>query len=107
MSEYRLSDDAEIDISEMHRRGFWEFGERQADAFYNRLFDSVELLASFPKTGRSADNIYPELRRVEFNPYVIFYLPRDYGVYILRLMKQSRIVKSEYMDDAVNSESGI
>ncbi len=105
MSEYRLSDDAEDDVAEMYRRGFWEFGEYQADKFYNQLFDTLELLASFPLSGRSAEDIYPELHRVEFNPYVIFYLPRDYGVYVLRLMKQSQIVKPEYMDKAIRTDS--
>jgi len=105
MSEYRLSPDAEQDVGEMYRRGFWQFGERQADKFYNQLFDSLELLASFPKSGRSADDIYLDLRRVEFNPYVIFYLPRDYGVYVLRLLKQSQIVKPAYLDNAIREEA--
>jgi len=93
MSEYRLSLEAEKDVGEMYRLGHWKFGEHQADKFFNQLFDSLELLAAFPLTGRSADDIYPELRRVEFSPYVVFYLPRDYGVYVLRLLKQSQIVK--------------
>ncbi len=93
MSEYRLSDEAEKDLAEMYRRGFWLFGERQADYFYNQLSDGLELLADFPESGRLAEDIYPGLRRVGFNPYVIFYLPRDYGVYVLRLLKQSQIVK--------------
>lgn len=104
MSEYRLSEDAEQDVAEMYRRGFWEFGELQADKFYSQLFDSLELLASFPQSGRAADDIYPALRRIEFNPYVIFYLPRDYGVYVLRLMKQSQVVKPEYLDGSLKVE---
>lgn len=104
MSEYRLSLDAEQDVGEMYRRGFWMFGEHQADKFYNQLFDSLELLASFPLSGRPAEDIYPELRRVEFNPYVIFYLPRDYGVYVLRLLKQSQIVKSDFMRNSFQND---
>lgn len=104
MSEYRLSDDAEHDLAELYRRGFWEFGERQADKFYNQLFDSLELLASFPQSGRSAEGIYPALRRVEFNPYVIFYLPREYGIYVLRLLKQSQVVKPDYLRHAIQTE---
>ena len=104
MSEYRLSVDAEQDVAEMYRRGFWAFGEHQADTFYHRLFDSLELLASFPQTGRQADHIYPKLRRIEINPYVIFYLPRPYGVYVLRLLKQSQIVKSDYLTRSISRE---
>jgi plasmid stabilization system protein ParE len=62
-------------------------------------------LASFPESGRLSHHIYLELRRIEFNPYVIFYLPRDYGVYVLRLMRQSQIVKTEYMADAIKADT--
>jgi toxin ParE1/3/4 len=105
VSEYRLSDEAEHDVAEIYRRGFWQFGEHQADKFYHQLIDSIELLSTFPQIGRSADNIYPDLRRIEFNPYTIFYLPRDYGVYVLRLMRQSQIVKSDYIAKAINANS--
>ena len=104
MSEYRLSVEAEHDVAEMYRRGFWSFGEHQADKFYHQLFDSLELLSSFPQTGRAADQIYPGLRRVEFTPYVIFYLPRPYGVYVVRLLKQSQIIKPEYLASAARYE---
>lgn len=104
MSEYRLSSEAEQDVAEMYRRGFWTFGEHQADKFYNQLFDSLELLSTFPQSGRAADKIYPKLRRVEFTPYVIFYLPRPYGVYVVRLLKQSQIVRSGFIAPAVSSE---
>jgi len=101
MNEYRLSEDAEHDLAEMYRRGFWQFGEQQADKFYHQLFDSLELLAAFPQSGRTAEDIHPGLRRVEFNPYVIFYLPRDYGVYVLRLLKQRQIVKAAHLEQAL------
>lgn len=105
MNEYRLSEEAEHDVAEMYRRGYWEFGEIQADKFYNQLFDSLELLASFPLSGREADGIYLNLRRIELNPYVVFYLPRDYGVYVLRLLKQAQIVKVEYFNKSAKEES--
>lgn len=105
MSEYRLSEDAEHDLAEIYRRGFWRFGEHQADKFYNHLFDSLELLASFPQSGRLAEDIHPELRRVEINPYVIFYLPRDYGVYVLRFLRQSQIMKPAYLESAIKDDN--
>ena len=104
MSEYRLSMEAERDVGEMYRRGYCLFGEFQADKFYNQLFDTLGLLACFPLSGRPAEDIFPELRRCEFNPYVIFYLPRHYGVYVLRLLKQSQIVKSTYIKHVVDED---
>lgn len=104
MSEYRLSKEAERDVGEMYRRGYWLFGELQADKFYNQLFETLELLAAFPLSGPPAEDIFPELRRSEFNPYVIFYLPRDYGVYVLRLLKQSQVLKSTYIKYVVDED---
>lgn len=105
MSEYRLSNDAGDDISEIYRRGYWTFGEHQADKFLNKLFDSLELLASFPLSGHIEHDIYPDMRRVEFNPYTVFYLPRTYGVYILRILRQERYVKKGFFDNAIEAEN--
>ena len=69
------------------------FYKYKADKFYNQLLDSLELLASFPQTGRTAYSIYPGLRRIEFNPCVLFFMPRDYGIYVIRLLKQSQIAR--------------
>lgn len=102
MIEYRLSIEAELDLDELYDEGYYNYGEIQADKFYHRLIGSFELLAEFPLSGRSADNIYAGLRRVEFNPYVILYQPRDYGVYIARILKQTQIVKPRYLERSLS-----
>ena len=100
MNEHRLSEAAEQDLREMYEFGFWEFGELQADKFYNQLFDRIELITNSPLLGKAAEGIYPELRRFEFTPYVVFYQVKTYGIYVLRLLRQSQIVKPEYLDAA-------
>lgn len=105
MSEYRLSEAVEQDLREMYEFGFWEFGERQADKFYHRLFDRLELIANSPLLGKAADDIYPELRRFELTPYVVFYQVKEYGIYVLRLLRQSQILKPEYLNAAMKAES--
>ena len=55
--------------------------------------------------GRAADEIYPELRRFEFTPYVVFYQVKEYGIYVLRLLRQSQIFKPEYLDVALKAEA--
>lgn len=105
MSEYRFSEAAELDLREIYEFGYWEFGELQADKFYNKLFDRIELITNTPMLGKAADDIYPELRRFEFTPYVVFYQVREYGIYVLRLLRQSRIVKAEYLNVAMKAEA--
>ncbi|WP_431688787.1 type II toxin-antitoxin system RelE/ParE family toxin [Hahella sp. NBU794] len=100
---YRLSLDAEDDLGELYRRGYWQFGELQADKFYNKLHDTLELLAEFPYSGRDADFIFPGIRRIEFLPYVIFYAPRDYGAYIARIMHQSQVIRGQDLARAMES----
>ncbi len=100
MSEYRLSEAAEQDLHAIYEFGYREFGELQADKFYNKLFDRVELIANTPLLGRPAEDIYSELRRFEFTPYVVFYQVKSYGIYVLRMLRQSQIVKPGYFDAA-------
>lgn len=101
MSEYRLSIEADIDLDELYTYGYYKYGEHQADKFFVRLIGSFELLADFPLSGKAANSIYPGLRRVEFNPYVILYQPRDYGVYVVRVLRQTMIVKPDHIEPAL------
>ncbi|PIE41366.1 MAG: plasmid stabilization protein [Gammaproteobacteria bacterium] len=105
MSEYRLSEAAEQDLRDMYEFGFREFGELQADQFYNKLFDRIELMIDSPMLGKAADEIYPGLRRFEFTPYVVFYQIKDYGIYVLRLLRQSQIVKARHFETSLESDS--
>ena len=48
MGSYRLSEDAKDDLIRIYRRGVREFGEAQAQAYFNALFERFEMLAEQP-----------------------------------------------------------
>jgi len=56
MYRYKLSIEAEEDIVRIFNYGFHRFGVKQADKYYNELFECFEKIASnpfmFPKTER-------------------------------------------------------
>ncbi len=83
---YRLTREAQADVEDIYRYSFDHFGERQADIYYQGLVDRFELLADNPMYSRSASQLAPDLRRSEYQSHVVFYLPDETGVLIVRVL---------------------
>lgn len=105
MSEYRLSDEAEQDVAEMYRRGFWRFGEHKADKF---TVSSLIALSCYLPSLKVANRLtifilnYAELGSI---PIQFFTYLGIMACMCCALMRQSQIVKSEYMAKAFNTGS--
>jgi plasmid stabilization system protein ParE len=54
---YRLTEDAKADLIRIYQRGLLEFGEAQADDYYNAFFDRFEFLAEQPFSYPAVDGI--------------------------------------------------
>jgi toxin ParE1/3/4 len=63
MGTYRLSENAGEDLRRIYRRGLREYGEVQADRYYNALFDRFEQIAAQPFLYQTVDNIREGYRR--------------------------------------------
>ena len=63
MGNYRLSEDAKADLIRIYRRGVREYGEAQADKYYNDFFDRFEQLAEQPLLYPAVDDIRKGYRR--------------------------------------------
>jgi plasmid stabilization system protein ParE len=48
MATYRLTENAKEDLRRIYRRGLREYGQAQADQYYNALFDRFEQIAEQP-----------------------------------------------------------
>jgi toxin ParE1/3/4 len=46
------------------------------------------MLVEQPTQGRKADELAPGLRRVEYQSHVVFYIPKDHGIRIVRVLHQ-------------------
>ena len=63
MGTYRLSEKAKEDLRRIYRRGLREYGEAQADDYYNALFDRFEQIAEQPFLYPAVDDIREGYRR--------------------------------------------
>ena len=63
MGTYRLSEHAKEDLRRIYRRGLREYGEAQADEYYNALFDRFEQIAEQPFLYPAVDDIREGYRR--------------------------------------------
>ncbi|MCK7459216.1 type II toxin-antitoxin system RelE/ParE family toxin [Idiomarina aminovorans] len=57
MASYKLSTNAKADINRIYNYGYLTFGERQADNYFYRLFQSFETIANNPLNYPSVDHI--------------------------------------------------
>jgi toxin ParE1/3/4 len=57
MANYRINEDAKADMQRINRRGVLEFGEAQADRYFNAFFERFEDLAEQPYQYQAVDDI--------------------------------------------------
>jgi toxin ParE1/3/4 len=76
-------------------------GEDQADAFVLRLEEQLQMLARYPYSGRSREELRPGLRSMPLPPYryVIFYYPLDDGMIVSRILYGGRDIEHKYDDE--------
>lgn len=96
MSKVRLSRRAEQDIFEIAVFTIERFGIDQARHYRDGLENIFQRIAENPLMGRSAEELAPGLRRIEYESHVIFYRPKELPkaeVLIVRILHKSMNVK--------------
>ena len=83
---YKLTRRAEQDLIDIYIEGFRQFGEAQAEAYAQKLLETFELLAKFPRLARERVELAPPVRIHPCGPHVIVYLEMELGdVLIVRI----------------------
>lgn len=99
MSQYRISDQARADVSEL-----WDYIARQsvraADRLVDAIFDKYKILASFPELGTSYEQYRPGLRGFAFGNFVIFYRASEDGIEVARVVRGARDLPSLFPPNA-------
>jgi toxin ParE1/3/4 len=72
----------------------------QADAWIDRLDETLQLLATQPKMGRARDELSPGLRSMPVGRYVIFYEPLHDGIDVVRVLHSARDVDAQFGKDS-------
>lgn len=88
VARYSLSSRAESDLREIADFTINTFGIDQARRYGGGLEECFQSLADNPLSGGSAREIVPRLRRIRHESHVVFYLPDEAGVFIVRVLHQ-------------------
>lgn len=89
MAVYRLSGQAALDLDEIYEYTTLNFGLTQAQSYLNGLHERFGILAQQPMLGRSASQVAPNLRRYEYRSHVVFYVPQEENVLIVRVLHEN------------------
>ncbi|MDP2239639.1 MAG: type II toxin-antitoxin system RelE/ParE family toxin [Burkholderiales bacterium] len=93
MGIYSLTSKAAADLDQIHEYTILNFGLKQAREYLSGLHERFKTLAENPMQGRSASELSPGLRRLEYQSHVVFYVPTDKDIRIVRVLHQSMDVK--------------
>jgi len=88
MGNYRLSENAKADLTRIYRRGLREYGEAQADKYYQAFFERFEQLVEQPLLYQAVDDILPGYRRSVCGSDSIYYRIDGETVEIMAIIGQ-------------------
>lgn len=79
----------------------WEYlaenaGSQMADDFLLAVREKCLMIAEFPESGRNRYDLLINLRSFVFRNYIIFYLPIDDGIEVLRIIYGSRDIQQVF-----------
>lgn len=91
MANYKLSPNAENDLYRIWLRGVNDFGEAQADKYYNAFFDRFEQIAESPCLYQAVNHIREGYRRSVCGSDSIYYIVTGDTVKIMNILGQQDI----------------
>ena len=96
MSRIRFTSSAEADLLELWLN-IAEENLVAADESLDSIHATVSLLGSQPEMGRARPELSGGLRSFPTRtPYIIFYLPNDDGLLVVRVLHHARDIDAEY-----------
>jgi len=89
VSKLRISPRARSDLIEI-----WSYiaddSEANADAFIDKLYETMQLLAGKPGSGRQREELVPGMQSFPYGRYVIFYRVVTGAIEIVRVLHGAR-----------------
>jgi toxin ParE1/3/4 len=96
--ELRFSRRADSDLVGIAAFTTREYGKDQARAYRDRLAACFASLQRNPYLGRAADDLAPGLRRIRQGAHIIFYLPADRAILIVRVLHHGMDFERHFQD---------
>ena len=91
MASYELTRAADEDLDRLYVFGFHEFGERQADAYYEGMVERFEELVINPYLWQGVDDLRRSYRRSVYKKHSIYYRIDNEDVVIVRILGRENI----------------
>ncbi|MDH4082402.1 MAG: type II toxin-antitoxin system RelE/ParE family toxin [Nitrospira sp.] len=88
MAGYSLLSKAAAELDGIYEYTILHFGLEQARIYLVGLHEPFQMLAEQLTQGRTADELAPGLRRVERQSHAVFYMSKDSGIRIARVLHQ-------------------
>lgn len=93
MLQIRISPRASSDLIEI-----WSYiaddSVTNADAFIDKLYETIQLLARQPGSGRHREELAPGIQSFPFGRYIIFYRAVTDAIEIVRVLHGARDIES-------------
>ena len=86
MTQYKLTNEAKMDLARIYWRGVEEFGEVQAERYYEAFFRRFEEIAESPFKYQAVDHIREGYRRSVCGVDSIYYRKIEGTVEIMRVL---------------------
>jgi toxin ParE1/3/4 len=83
---FKLTRAAQADLDSIVDYTLRTWGENQCARYVDELEKSFQWLADNPAAGRACDDIRDGLRRLESGRHVVFFVAKDYGARIVRIL---------------------
>lgn len=87
MASFKLSELAKRDLQDIHQYGIRQWGEAQADRYYNALYDHLEFIADDPMRYPLAENTKHGFRRSVFASHAIYFDVSGSKIEILSIIR--------------------
>ncbi len=99
MAEYKLTNKAVHDLTEIWDYTFDNWSEKQADRYYNLLLDSCRDIAENPDLGKNYHGIAVDLFGLKTDRHIIFYRKSARKpIEITRILHEQMDLKSRMKD---------
>lgn len=86
MPSYELTDAADRDLTEVYTYSFFEFGENQADVYFESLDACLTRLAENPGLGVDMGSLRKGYRRFAHQRHSIYYRQIRAGIQVIRIL---------------------
>lgn len=94
MPRIRQRPQVQLDLADI-----WDYiaddSVQSADRLLDQIAAKLGLLAENPLLGRAREELMPRLRSFPMGHYVIFYMPQDDGIEVVRVLHGARDIQSE------------